>query len=156
MRTPYEVPGRTARREGLHGIGRPAGLAQALLLPRTVCASKNCQFRAAKKKRGWGCKVAMAETTRRPFHASAAGRRAGGLALAPLGSAPGPCPAAAAGEQRPAPRCGLRSVSTPPRSYIGARSCGGQLWFPDNAVVSVEDAHFQSQPCICFSCGRSF
>lgn len=26
----------------------------------------------------------------------------------------------------------------------------------DNAVVSVEDAHSQSQPCICFSCGRSF
>lgn len=42
------------------------------------------------------------------------------------------------------------------RNHIWACSCGGQLWVSDNAVVSVEDAHFQSQPCICFSCGRSF
>lgn len=30
---------------------------------------------------------------------------------------------------------------------LGACSCGGQLWFADNAVVSVEDAHF-SKPAL--------
>lgn len=84
-------------------------------------------------------------------------RRAGGRAragTARLGarSVPGGCGwGAAPGAALRAPFC-----QHAPRSYIGARSCGGQLWFPDNAVVSVEDAHFQSQPCICFSCGRSF
>lgn len=52
--------------------------------------------------------------------------------------------------------CGHCTVNTPQHNCIGVCSCGGQLWFSDNTVVSVEDAHSQSQPCICFSCGRSF
>lgn len=80
------------------------------------------------------------------------GRARAGTARLGARSVPGGCGwGAAPGTALRAPFC-----QHAPRSYIGARSCGGQLWFPDNAVVSVEDAHFQSQPCICFSCGRSF
>lgn len=81
------------------------------------------------------------------------GRARSGTARLGARSVPGCCGRGAAPG---ALHRGLCSVSTPQRSYIWACSCGGQLWFSDNAVVSVEDAHFQSQPCICFSCGRSF